>query len=44
MVLGLMKPLLESNDEQFLTDTMEFLSTTVEGIKMDIKSKLEKRN
>jgi len=43
MVLGLMKPLLESNDDQFTTDTKQFLSTTVEGIKMDIESKLNKK-
>ena len=43
LVLGLMKPLLESNDDQFTTDTTNFLSPTVEGIKMDIKNRLAKK-
>jgi len=38
-----MKPLLESDDDQFTTDTTNFLSPTVEEIKMDIKSRLAKK-
>jgi len=43
MVLGLMKPLIENDDELFTKDTKKFLSHVVDGIKREVENIAKKK-